>query len=262
MKFLAVRNFDTFQHYRDRNPPWIKLYYALLDDYAFLQLTEQQQIHLVMLWLVASRHDNRIPYDEAYVRAAIRAKRKVDLAALIASGFLVVIDEPNARPGASAHASTDASGESSNGASAHASTPRAHPRARATEAEGETERETDPSSPPAETAVASRFTNDVDRDALAAVLRVAPSRTTWLAEIKASLDGMAGHTQLSPALCGEAMRDFLGNGAGANPNLSHFRGYLRNAAKPKTPRRSRGQQAAMTPGEATYQAALRAVEDL
>src|SRR5690606_19747530 len=33
--YLTVKNFERFQHYKDRNPPWIKLYNDLLDDYEF-----------------------------------------------------------------------------------------------------------------------------------------------------------------------------------------------------------------------------------
>lgn len=117
-RFLIVKNFEKYQHYSDRNPPWIKLYYGLLDDMAFLALAETTQMHLVKIWLAVSRHDGfRIPYDEPYIRAAIRAKSKVDLRALIASGFLIVTDasagastEPSKPPGENeANASTGAS---------------------------------------------------------------------------------------------------------------------------------------------------------
>lgn len=27
---FKVRNWEQFQHYKDRNPPWIKLHFALL----------------------------------------------------------------------------------------------------------------------------------------------------------------------------------------------------------------------------------------
>ena len=33
--YFSVRNWDEFQHYKDRDPTWIKLYNRLLDDYAF-----------------------------------------------------------------------------------------------------------------------------------------------------------------------------------------------------------------------------------
>ena len=35
---FSVKNWDEFQHYKDRNPPWIKLHNHLLDDYEFEML--------------------------------------------------------------------------------------------------------------------------------------------------------------------------------------------------------------------------------
>lgn len=226
-RFLAVKNFDRFQHYSDRLPPWIKLYYALLDDYAFLQLTEVQQIHLVLLWLVASRHNNRIPYDETFLRAAIRAKRRVDIPALVSAGFLIVLD-----------ASTDAS--TALAKSEHdASPPRARPRPRG-EAEAETETELLP--PPlravpetAEGEIALALPTDADRNALSALLHRVPAAGPWCAEMRASMQGMPGHHVVTPAQLGEALRDYVGNGAVATPNLRQFRRYLQSAAAPATP---------------------------
>lgn len=87
---LAVKNFQHFQHYGDRKPIWIKLYNDLLDDYDFAQLSEESRFHLVMIWLLASRHDNRIPHDAAWIGQRINARRPVDLDVLISAGFLVV----------------------------------------------------------------------------------------------------------------------------------------------------------------------------
>lgn len=93
MKFLAVKNYEKFQHYRDRLPPWIKLYNTLLDDYAFIELPETSRIHLVLLWLVASRHENRIPYDLKYLARAIHAKSRIDIPRLVEAGFLTVVEQ-------------------------------------------------------------------------------------------------------------------------------------------------------------------------
>ena len=30
MKNLTIKNWHKFQHYKDRNPPWIKLHYEIL----------------------------------------------------------------------------------------------------------------------------------------------------------------------------------------------------------------------------------------
>lgn len=98
MKYLSIKNYETYQHYKqDWQPPWIKLYNRLLDDYAFLQLSDETQRHLMCLWLLASRHQNRIPNDVEYIARAIHAKTKVDLQALIDAGFVVPTDSEPVR---------------------------------------------------------------------------------------------------------------------------------------------------------------------
>lgn len=92
-EFLSVRNYDEFQHYRDRTPPWIKLYNAILDDYEFACLTDQQKWHLVAIWLLASRCENRIPNDARWIAKRINAEAAPDLRPLISRGFLVVLQE-------------------------------------------------------------------------------------------------------------------------------------------------------------------------
>ena len=86
---LRVRNWEKFQHYRDRDPPWIKLYNQLLDDYDFSRLPDATKGHLVMIWLMASRNDNKIPNDPEWVGAKISADTPVDLPLLVEGGFLV-----------------------------------------------------------------------------------------------------------------------------------------------------------------------------
>lgn len=99
MKYLSIKNFDQHQHYHrsDWSPPWIKLYNRLLDDYEFLKLSELAQRHLVCLWLLASRCQNRIPNDLSFVTTGIKAKSVVDLDELILSGFVIPTDEPPKR---------------------------------------------------------------------------------------------------------------------------------------------------------------------
>ena len=93
MKTFSVKNFERFQHYKDRAPPWIKLYNELLDDYEFGRLPDASKMHLIAIWLLASRSDNKIPYDAAWVARRINANTKVDLTLLACSGFIVV-DQP------------------------------------------------------------------------------------------------------------------------------------------------------------------------
>lgn len=100
MKYLRVKKWDEHQHYTDRDPPWIKVYNRLLDDYDFLSLAESAQSHLVKLWLLASRTDNRIPYDLAFITTKIGAKSVVNIDDLIVAGWLELADASDipARP--------------------------------------------------------------------------------------------------------------------------------------------------------------------
>ena len=90
---FSVKNFEKFQHYKDRSPPWIRLYNALLDDYDFGLLPDASKAHLIAIWLLASRYDNKIPLDPEWVSRRINATEPVNLDLLIKSGFLLT-DQP------------------------------------------------------------------------------------------------------------------------------------------------------------------------
>lgn len=89
MRFLSVKNYERFQHYKDRTPPWIKLYNEVLEDYEFCVLPDEQKAHLILIWLLASRTDNKLPYDAEWIGNRIGATARIDIAALVAAGFLI-----------------------------------------------------------------------------------------------------------------------------------------------------------------------------
>jgi hypothetical protein len=90
-RYLSVRNFDTFQHYKDRRPPWIKLYAALWRQYDFQQLSEAARYQLISIYVLASQHENQIPWDEGWIRSEIGSK-KLHLQTLVDGGFLYQSD--------------------------------------------------------------------------------------------------------------------------------------------------------------------------
>jgi hypothetical protein len=92
-RYFKVKNFERFQHYKDRNPVWIKLYNELLDDYEFGQLSDASKWHLCAIWLLASRYQNRIPLDSKWIQGRINATEKVDLGLLEKTGFIEEIPE-------------------------------------------------------------------------------------------------------------------------------------------------------------------------
>jgi hypothetical protein len=105
--FFGVRNWEEFQHYKDRDPSWIKLYNRLLDDYAFGLLPDSRKWHLIGIFLLASRHNNRVPRDPAWVSRKIGAQVPVDLGLLERAGFLVMLDAPPLTAGAEQNASPE-----------------------------------------------------------------------------------------------------------------------------------------------------------
>jgi hypothetical protein len=88
MKFLHVKNWEQFQHYKKRNPPWIKLHRALLDDYDFCGLPDAAKCHLLLIWAYASQNNGMVPVDVPFLERKISCTG-IDLDLLVQSGFLV-----------------------------------------------------------------------------------------------------------------------------------------------------------------------------
>lgn len=92
MKILKVANWKELQHYKDRNPPWIKLYKRLLRKRQFYDLPETTRSHLLCIWLMAAEHDNEIEYDPGWIKEEIHAKSHIDFDRLIKDGWLQVFE--------------------------------------------------------------------------------------------------------------------------------------------------------------------------
>ncbi len=56
-----IKNWRKFQHFKDRKPPWIKLYRDILDDIRWHELDPFGAKNLIMLWLIASEYGGTLP---------------------------------------------------------------------------------------------------------------------------------------------------------------------------------------------------------
>jgi len=90
---LRVPNWEAHQHYKDRNPPWIKLYNTLLEDYDFATLPDLSKGHLILIWLYASRTKNEIPSDPGFLKFKLGLHEMPDLKGLVEAGFLEFTEE-------------------------------------------------------------------------------------------------------------------------------------------------------------------------
>jgi hypothetical protein len=60
-QIMQIRNWKKFQHFKDRKPPWVKLYRDILDDLDWHELDATASKVLIMCWLIASEDDGRLP---------------------------------------------------------------------------------------------------------------------------------------------------------------------------------------------------------
>jgi len=74
---IRIKGWNQFQHFKDRRPPWIKLYRDILDDPEWHDLDGDAAKHLVMLWLIASETDGYLPDIK---RISFRLRVSVDYA--------------------------------------------------------------------------------------------------------------------------------------------------------------------------------------
>jgi len=58
---MRIKNWNKFQHFKDRKPPWVKLYRDVLDDLEWYELDPLASKVLVMCWLIASEDDGNLP---------------------------------------------------------------------------------------------------------------------------------------------------------------------------------------------------------
>lgn len=101
--FYRVRNWEKFQHYKNRNPPWIKLHTELLDNYQFSCLQDASKLLAICFLLLAARSDNKIPGDLDWIKRRCNLKSTPDIKPLLDSGF---IEEIQTLPDAEQDAST------------------------------------------------------------------------------------------------------------------------------------------------------------
>lgn len=90
-KILQVRNWSKHQSWRsDRGqPPWIKIYRALLRDVDWISLSDAQRGQLVSIWMLAADRNGEVPNDPKIIRKLCQLDDEPDLEALQNAGFLL-----------------------------------------------------------------------------------------------------------------------------------------------------------------------------
>jgi hypothetical protein len=76
---MKIKNWNKFQHFKDRKPPWVKLYRDVLDDIEWYELDPLASKVLVMCWLIASEDDGKLPLAKTLAfRLRMTEKQTID----------------------------------------------------------------------------------------------------------------------------------------------------------------------------------------
>lgn len=91
--YLRIRQWDEFQHYKDRDPPWIKLHRKLLTSQTWVSSDDASRVLAIALMLLAAGTDNKIPADAEYLRRVAYLNSDPDWMPLVKVGFIDLIGE-------------------------------------------------------------------------------------------------------------------------------------------------------------------------
>jgi len=92
-QIIRIVNWAKFQHYKDRNPPWIKLHRELLISRTWLTADDASRVLAIVCMVLAAETGNKIPLDIAYIKRRAYLNQDPDFAQLVASQFIEIVDE-------------------------------------------------------------------------------------------------------------------------------------------------------------------------
>lgn len=91
MQVLSIINWERFQHYKDRDPPWVKLYRDLLTSESWVLGNDVSRVVQVASTLLAPRYNNQIPYRFDLLKEVIHLKCEESVF-IMAIGHLITTD--------------------------------------------------------------------------------------------------------------------------------------------------------------------------
>lgn len=89
-RMLRIRNWTKYQHYKDRNPPWIKLHVEILSSEDWVTLDDASKLLAMVCMVIGAKHDGCVPDNPDYIKRVAYLKKRPNLTPLIECGFLEI----------------------------------------------------------------------------------------------------------------------------------------------------------------------------
>jgi len=93
-RWIVIPNWDRFQHYKDRDPTWIKVYTRLGSDPYWDELTLGQKGLLLEIWIMYARSGRKVTL-KAVAKQAGRSYKASAVKALADAGFIELAASPD-----------------------------------------------------------------------------------------------------------------------------------------------------------------------
>lgn len=92
---IKIKNWKDFQHFKDRNPPWIKLHKKILEQRDIMMISDCSFRILIGLWILASEDENKdgvLPSIEDIAFRLRRSTNEINEALQELKPFLIISD--------------------------------------------------------------------------------------------------------------------------------------------------------------------------
>jgi hypothetical protein len=100
MDSINIKNWENFQHYKDRRPKWIKLLIEIIDEFdadgmpkKFFSLPDSAKLTFVLLACLRANYNKHIPYPSDKWLKNRLGVQTVNLQPLIKAGFITIDTE-------------------------------------------------------------------------------------------------------------------------------------------------------------------------
>lgn len=90
---LKFTNWEHYQHYKDRDPPWIKLHVSILSSSAWVRLDNCGRVLAIACMVIASKNKGAFEADAFYLKRVAYLDFEPDFNALVTCGLCEIVSQ-------------------------------------------------------------------------------------------------------------------------------------------------------------------------